>query len=136
MEVSMSCYVSGDLVRYWEENMNALGFWVPSSSYDAFGGISSMIGAVAAIVETNPGITLRAAFLKVGMTTFAVNLAALTASAWVGAAIGSMAVATGRSLSCGATIADALWIARDTFAIYGAWLEVEFRSNPQFLKGR
>lgn len=132
----MSCYVSGDFIRYWEENMNALGFWIPSSSYDAFGGISSMIGAVAAIVETNPGITLRAAFLKVGMTTVAVNLAALGASAWVGAAIGSMAVAAGRSLSCGATIADTLWIARDKFAIYGAWLEVEFRSNPQFLKGR
>src|SRR5690606_32245693 len=103
----MSCYVSGDFIRYWEENMNALGFWIPSSSYDAFGGISSMIGAVAAIVETNPGITLRAAFLKVGMTTVAVNLAALGASAWVGAAIGSMAVAAGRSLSSRPTIADA-----------------------------
>src|SRR5690606_14928744 len=37
----MSCYVSGDSIRYWEENMNALSFWIPSSSYDAFGGISS-----------------------------------------------------------------------------------------------
>jgi len=59
MEVKMSCYESGDFARYWEENMNALGFWVPSSSFDAFGGISSMIGAVAAVAETNPGISLR-----------------------------------------------------------------------------
>jgi len=131
----MSCYVSGDLARYWEENMNALGFWVPSTSYDALGGISSMIAAVAAMVETNPGITLRAAFIKLGMTTFAASLAALTASAWVGAAIGSMAVASGRSLACGATIADALWIAREKFKIYGSWLEAEFLRNPQFLKG-
>ena len=39
----MSCYKTGDFVKYWEENMNALGLWIPSSSYDAAGGMTGMI---------------------------------------------------------------------------------------------
>lgn len=41
----MSCYKTGDFVTYWEENMASLGFWVPSTSYEAFGGMIGMITA-------------------------------------------------------------------------------------------
>lgn len=131
----MSCPNEVSFRKYFDENMNSLGFWVPSSSMDAFGGIVGMIGAVATVVEANPAITLSAAFTNVGASVIAVNLSALAASAWVGAAIGSYAVATGRVLSCGATIADALWVARTEFKIYGIWLEAEYSRNPRLAGG-
>ena len=132
----MACANDVSFRKYFDENMNALGMWVPSSSMDAFGGLIGMVSAVAVIVEANQAITLSAAFKGIGASALAVNLGALYASAWVGAAIGSYAVATGRTLSCGASIADAMWIARNEFKIYGTWLEIEFVSNPQLLRGK
>lgn len=70
------------------------------------------------LVEANPAITLAAAFGKVG------------------AVIGSFAVATGRTLSCGTSITDAVSVARSEFKIYGTWLEAEYASNPQLLRGK
>ena len=130
----MSCYKSGDFVRYWEENMRALGMWIPESSYDAAGGVFGLITAVATAVETNAGASLMQALVRAKMSVVGANVAAITASAWTGAAIGSAAVATGRATSCGATIADAMWTAREQFQIYGSWLEAEFIKNPQFLR--
>tara|TARA_B100001778_G_C18405700_1_gene546333 strand:+ start:136 stop:537 length:402 start_codon:yes stop_codon:yes gene_type:complete len=130
----MSCYSRGDFVKYWEENMNALGLWIPSTSYEAAGGITGMISVIAGIVETSPTITVAQAFYKAKISVGASRLAALYASYWVGAAIGSIAVSTGRSLSCGATIADALIVARNEFKIYGSWLESELMSHPELLQ--
>lgn len=130
----MSCYKTGDFVKYWEENMNALGLWIPSSSYEAAGGVTGMIGAVASVVETSASISVLEAFARVKVSVVATRLGALYASYWTGGAIDSIAVATGRSLSCGATIADALWIARDQFKIYGTWLETECIKHPELLR--
>lgn len=130
----MSCYQTGDFVKSWEENMNGLGLWIPATSYEAAGGITGMIGAVATVVETSSSISVAAAFSKAKVSVVAGRLAALYASYWTGAAIGSMAVATGKSLSCGATIADAMWIARDQFKIYGTWLETEYFKHPELLR--
>jgi len=132
----MSCYKTGDFVRYWEENMRQLGMWVPEGSYEAFGGMTGLIASVAAAIETNPGITLYKALVNSKVTIVATSAMALSASAWVGAAIGSAAVAAGRSLACGTTIAEALWTARNDFQIYGSWLESEFISHPEFIRGR
>ena len=130
----MSCYETGDFVKYWEENMNALDLWVPSTSYEAAGGITGSIGLVASVVETNASISVIEAFTRAKISVVATRLGALYASYWTGAAIGSIAVATGRSMSCGASIADALWIARDQFKIYGSWLEAEFIKHPELLR--
>lgn len=132
----MSCYKSGDFVRYWEENMRQIGMWVPDGSYEALGGMSGLITAVAAAVETNPGITLYKALVDARVTVIAGSVMALSASAWVGAAIGSAAVAAGRSMACGTTIAEALWTARNDFQIYGSWLESEFLRHPEYVRGR
>ena len=129
----MACVNEVSFRKYFDENMKGLGMWVPSSSFDAFGGITAMIGAVATVVEANPMITLTQAFIRVGAAAIATNLAAITAAAWCGAAIGSFAVATGRTLSCGTSIADAMWTARSEFKIYGTWLEAEYIANPKLL---
>lgn len=130
----MSCYQTGDFVKYWEENMRALGLWIPSSSYDAAGGLTAMITAVATVVESNPLMTVSEAFRKVKVSAVGARLGALYATYWTGAAIGSIAVASGRSAACGATIADAMIIARNDFKIYGLWLEQEFIAHTELLR--
>lgn len=55
------------------------------------------------------------------------------ASYYVGAVIGSSAVALGRTLSCGTSIADALAMAREN-QIYASWLEAELLKHPEFLR--
>lgn len=132
----MACANEALFGKYWDENMKALGMWVPSSSMDAFGGITGMISAVAAFVELNPMVSLSAAFRGVSASTLAMYAGSAYASAWCGAAIGSFAVASGRSISCGTSLADVLWYARHDFKIYGSWLETELVRNPQILGGK
>ncbi|MAR90389.1 MAG: hypothetical protein CML06_05850 [Pseudomonadales bacterium] len=132
----MACYESGDFVEYWEQNMRQLGMWVPVSTYETAGGITGLITAVATVVETNPGASLMQALVRAKISVIGTNVLALSAAGWAGAAIGSAAVALGRSLACGTAIADALWVAREQFSVSGAWLEAEFIRNPHFLEGR
>lgn len=132
----MSCYESGDFVKYWEENMDRLGMWIPMSTYETVGGLAGLISAVATVAETNPGASLMQALVRAKISVIGANVLALSAAGWTGAAIGSAAVALGRTLSCGTTIADALWIAREQFSVSGTWLEAEFLRNPRILQAK
>ena len=77
----MSCYRTGDFGRYWEENMEALGMWIPASSYEAVGGLAGLITAVASAVEANPGATLYQALIRAKISVIGGSVLALSASA-------------------------------------------------------
>ncbi len=103
----LDCYNAGDFHKYFTENMNAVGLSVPSgifeSSEKAIATAALILGSIELL---GPGATMaEVAGATVALEKLAV-LGALSAVGYVGAAIGSIAVATGRSLSCGNRISD------------------------------
>jgi hypothetical protein len=101
------CYNSGDFKRYFNENMQELGLPVPSTLFD---GYNTAIAHAMVMVETLRTLGKGATVAElIGATTGLEKLkvaATFGASAYVGAVIGSIAVASGRSLGCGSRISD------------------------------
>ena len=100
---------------------------------------SSVTAAYANISELAAAVSLYGSQVTVaevwGATTKLERLRLLgpmIAAYYTGAAVGSAAVALGRSLGCGATIADAMWHLRE-HGISAPWIEGELLANPQFL---
>lgn len=129
----MGCYEFSDFGKHFEENMQAIGLPAP---VDVF---SSVTAAYANISELAAAVSLYGSQVTVaevwGATTKLERLRLLgpmIAAYYTGAAVGSAAVALGRSLGCGATIADAMWHLRE-HGISAPWIEGELLANPQFL---
>ena len=129
----MGCYEFSDFGKHFEENMQAIGLPAP---VDVF---SSVTAAYANISELAADVSLYGSQVTVaevwGATTKLERLRLLgpmIAAYYTGAAVGSAAVALGRSLGCGATIADAMWHLRE-HGISAPWIEGELLANPQFL---
>lgn len=129
----MGCYEFSDFGKHFEENMQAIGLPAP---VDVF---SSVTAAYANISELAAAVSLYGSQVTVaevwGATTKLERLRLLgpmIAAYYTGAAVGSAAVAIGRSLGCGATIADAMWHLRE-HGISAPWIEGELLANPQFL---
>lgn len=101
--------MSSDFYRYFKENMDALGLPAPESLY---GNLQVAVTNASALVkyaeQFGPRVTV-VEMAKLG-TKFEqlLTIGACSASYYVGAVIGSIAVATGRSLSGGTSIADVL----------------------------
>jgi len=132
----MSCTVSSEAFgRYFKENMDALGLPTPTGYYDS---IVTTMGAIATLAETAslyPQMSIMQAWKLANPALKLRSLVAVTAAYYVGAAIGSAAVAIGRSLGCGASLADAIQLAKSN-GIYGNWVEKELAAHPEFLKPR
>ncbi len=134
---------------YFRENMEALGLPAPESLFGrltlALGSIGAMSkyvqvygtrATVAEMILTLPGAVPGAGGGAVGVSTALSEVAfvvgALSAAAYTGACIGSLAVATGRSLSGGLTIADYL----HTVHVHGigtnddSWLISTIHAHP------
>jgi hypothetical protein len=94
---------------YFKENMEALGLPVPTSLY---GGQTMVTGALASLVgvQSRFGSTVTVGeLLKAGTKADAlVVVAGVSASWYLGGAVGSAAVATGRHLACGTRMIDAI----------------------------
>jgi len=116
--------------QYFRQNMESLGLPAPAS---LFGNLQMALANAAAFIAHVDkfgqritvgeliGAGLRAE--KLGM------VATLSASFYVGAVIGSIAVATGRTLSGGVSLADVLWDIRSN-GLYRPWLAAALRRNP------
>lgn len=116
--------------QYFRENMEGLGLPAPVSM---FGNLQMALANAAAFVahidkfgkrvtvKELIGAGLRAE--KLGM------IATLSAAFYVGAVIGSIAVATGRTLSGGVSLVDVLWDIRCQ-GLYRPWLADTIRRNP------
>ena len=95
---------------YFAENMESLGLTAPKSLFETRDKALQTIGQlVAAIKVASPGATIGELFGALWFSEQLVVVSGLGAAYYVGEAIGSLAVATGRYISCGATIAGSIW---------------------------
>ena len=138
---------------FWDrfrENMEALGLPAPQSLFGNVGLASATIAAIAKVVQTyGTKVTVSEAILTMsggaaGAGGGAVGVAAatsevvliaggLTAAFYVGACIGSLAVALGETLSGGITLSDCLASAIDQGIPPQPWLVAVLKENPKFL---
>ena len=94
---------------YWRENMEALG--LPTSS-TVYGTQTLMAGSISSLVNVSarfgPRVTVWE-LVKAGSKVDAMAVVfGMSASWYLGAAVGSAAVATGRHLGCGTQIIDVI----------------------------
>jgi len=101
-----------EFYKYFKENMAALGLAAPES---LFGTFQAAIGTAATILSQidkyGPRVTvgdLARGATRLERLTY---LGSVCAAFYVGAVIGSIAVAAGRSLAGGTTIAEVLFVA-------------------------
>jgi hypothetical protein len=133
--------------QYFEENMRAMGLPAPSSLFGSLTTATATIGAMATYVKTYgttttvsemlltlPGAAAGAGGGAVGAAAVASEgllvMGALSAAFYVGACIGSLAVATGRTLAGGLSIADCFFVADKHGIPTGSWLMDTLARNP------
>lgn len=127
------CYTSGDFQKYFNENMRDLGLPVPSTLFDTYqtavATASTLVGTLATLGK---GATIGELIgATVGLEKLAVA-ASIGAAAYTGAVIGSIAVASGRSLGCGSRISDLFaFTERNNLQFEG--LASFYTRNPQVL---
>lgn len=120
---------------YYRDNMTALGLEVPDTSAGWLTHALMSGGAITWALESLGGsaTTRMIAFATRPSEKFAAGTA-LYASFYVGASIGSIAVATGRYLGCGRTLVDALAIAqRAAPGRQGEWVQRHLKSHPEII---
>ncbi len=127
------CYKTGDFKKYFTENMNELGLTVPSGLFDTSQkATETAILTLGTLKLLGKGATMA----EVASATFALEklavLAALSAAGYVGAVIGSIAVATGRSLGCGYKISDMFAFLEENNLEFKNW-NAFYTHNPQIL---
>lgn len=116
--------------QYFKENMESLGLAAPESLFGSQQLATSTITAILAYIDKfGPRVTVlemaRAGTRLEGLAT----AGALGAAFYVGAAIGSLAIATGRTISGGVSLADVVFeISRQGFK--RPWLTLLFHRMP------
>jgi hypothetical protein len=116
--------------QYFRENMDSLGLPAPTS---LFGSLQMALANAAAFVahidkfgqRITVGEMIGAGVRAEKLST----VATMAASYYVGAVVGSIAVATGRALSGGVSLADVLWGIRCN-GLYRPWLADTMRRHP------
>jgi len=102
-----------DSYKYFKENMEALNVPAPESLFSSLTtAVSTSTTILGTLEKLGPATTLREV---IGATTKLEALsviASVSAAFYVGAIIGSIAVATGRTLSGGTSLADVLFTAQ------------------------
>ena len=99
-----------DFAKYFNENMQSLGLPTPTSLFSTLASSIATASAITGAVEKFGTRVTIGELIGAGILTEKLAVAgALTASFYVGAVIGSIAVATGRVLADGLSIADCLY---------------------------
>lgn len=124
------CYSSGDFKKYFNENMRDLGLPVPDTLFD---NINAAIANAGLILETLSSLGKTATMLEVIKATTGLErlkvAAALSASFYVGAVIGSIAVASGRSLGCGNRMSDMFVFLHQNNLMFNDWNSFYLRNR-------
>ena len=127
------CYKSGDFKKYFNENMKALGAPVPTTLFDSYqtavGTATLLVGALSTLGKGATMAELVGA--TVGLEKLLVA-GAFGAAAYTGMVIGSIAVASGRSLSCGSRISDMFVFTHQNNLQFKGW-HAFYAHNPQVL---
>lgn len=112
-----------EFYKYFRENMEALGLTAPES---LFGTLEASVGRAAAIIVAIEKMGAKVTVAEVvGAGTNLEKLAVIgsvSAAYYVGAVIGSIAVATGRSLSGGTSLSDVLFVTHK-YKLATPWLK-------------
>lgn len=128
-----TCDYSADTFgKYFTENMTALGLLTPNGIYESSLTTFGIIATLGEVAHLNPNMPVSTAWRGAFMFEKAKLLTAVGVAYYTGAMIGSAAVAIGRVGGCGATIADAIWLAREN-GMFDAWVEQELVSHPEFV---
>jgi len=116
--------------RYFKENMDDLGLPAPETLFGTLqAALSNVTVFVTQIDKFGKKVTV-AELLGAGSRVEKLGMvAALSASFYVGAVIGSIAVATGRTFSGGTSLADVLLLARQN-NLGRSWLVSDLRRWP------
>ena len=127
------CYNPGDFKKYFNENMKALGAPVPTTLFDSY---QTAVGTASLLVGALNGLGKGATIAElVGATVGLEKLmvaGAFGAAAYIGMVIGSIAVASGRSLGCGYRISDMFVFLEQNNLKFNGW-NAFFSHNPQIL---
>ena len=113
--------------RYFTENMEALGLPAPESLFGTTKEVASNATVMLAYIEKfGPRVTIRELIGAGTRLEALATVSSMYASYYVGAVIGSLAVAAGRSLGRGASLADVLATAH-RYELDRPWLELTLR---------
>jgi hypothetical protein len=119
-----------DFYKYFKENMEALGLAAPDS---LFGSQQIAIGTISTILtftdRFGPKVTVREMIGAGTRLEILATLGALYAAYYAGAAIGSLAIATGRTLAGGTSLADVLFEA-SKWKLRRPWLAPLLQRRP------
>lgn len=120
-----------DFYKYFKENMDSLGLPAPQGLFGtAQAAIANCVIFVAHIDKYGTRITVRE-LIKAGTRLERLGVVAtISASFYVGAVIGSIAVAVGRSLGNGASLGDVLFTANRN-KLHRPWLTSTLQTCPQ-----
>ncbi|HPR06580.1 MAG TPA: hypothetical protein PK620_17175 [Denitromonas sp.] len=122
-----------DFYKYFKENMDSLGLPAPES---LFGTLQLALANATILMNQIDKFGTRVTLGELGAATKLEGLgvaAACTAAFYVGAVIGSIAVATGRTLSGGTTIGEVLFCANQR-GLYRPWLTETLQRYPGIYK--
>ncbi|MFC0170681.1 hypothetical protein ACFFKC_21660 [Pseudoduganella danionis] len=115
---------------YFRENMQALGLPAPDS---LFGNLQLALGTAATLVnhieKFGKRVTVRELIVAGLRSEKLAVVASLSAAYYTGAVIGSIAIASGRTISGGRSMADVLWDARQN-GLHRPWLHEIMRRHP------
>jgi len=133
LALKQRCTNEQEFIKYANDNMKALGLTPIENMGDTIDQALSKLGTMAGTVAVlGKGATLA----ELALATTAVEKIAVGASFYatfyVGAYIGSFAVATGKYLSCGSSIADAFAFIEDNNIKFDN-AKVFFANNPEIL---
>jgi hypothetical protein len=125
-----------DFYKYFKENMDALGLIAPESLFGsaqlAITTASTLIGLVEKFGKKVTVTEMMGAGIR-GEKLIAIG--AMSASYYVGAVIGSIAVATGRTLAGGTSLSDVLLNAQMN-RLHRPWLPAIMMRHPEIYKNR
>lgn len=112
-----------DFYKYFKENMDSLGLPAPET---LFGSLTTAVGTATTILSQidkfGKSVTIRDLIIAGTRLEQLAVIGACSAAFYVGAVIGSIAVATGRKLSGGRSLSDVLFTARK-HNLYREWLD-------------
>lgn len=129
----LACYNDGDFFKYFKENMNALGMPVPKGMFDTYSRATLTAGSILGALQTlGPGATAAELFGATVAAKKVLVLAAFGACAYAGAVVGSIAVASGRALSCGTRISDMFVFLHKHDLEFDGW-RLFYQLNPEVL---
>jgi hypothetical protein len=119
-----------DFYRYFKENMDALGLPAPESLY---GTLQAAVANAAVLLgqldKFGKKVTVRELIVAGTRLEKLAVVGALSAAFYVGAVIGSIAVATGRVLGRGTSLADVMLLAQQN-RLNRPWLQSSLQRWP------